>query len=385
MNFSYIKKATQLERTGKQDEAIAMYRKAIELNPTFSWYYHCLASLLIKKKCYDEAIFYLSRACEINPNSACHNYMLTQALSLKNSLSSYQAIPLSRNPIIYPKMRGLSNEDSTNINGPSLIRVPGWIKNPLGRYYLYFAHHKGSYIRLAYADNIEGPYTVYEPGTLRLNQTVCRSHIASPDVHIDEETQSIRMYFHGDSYDGKGQYTFLAKSQDGLNFTSLPEVLGPFYFRVFYYDEYYYAIALSAVPTVSAVLLRSKDGTTNFEKGKNIIPNCRHTAVLLSGETLTIFFSRIGDSPESILSSKMNLTQNWLEWEVSEPILVKKPEYDYEGASLPVEPSKAGLAKTFVRQLRDPAIFQEKGKIYLLYTVGGESGIAISELGMKNQ
>ncbi|QNH57867.1 MAG: hypothetical protein H2674_00035, partial [Limnospira indica BM01] len=49
-----------------------------------------------------------------------------------------------------------------------------------------------------------------------------------------------------------------------------PEVLGPFYFRVFWYDEYYYAIALSAVPTVNAVLLRSKDGTTNFEKGKNI-------------------------------------------------------------------------------------------------------------------
>ena len=39
-----------------------------------------------------------------------------------------------------------------NIQGPSLIRVPGWVPNPLGRYYLYFADHKGSYIRLAYAD-----------------------------------------------------------------------------------------------------------------------------------------------------------------------------------------------------------------------------------------
>ena len=39
-----------------------------------------------------------------------------------------------------------------NVQGPSLIRVPDWIANPLGQYYLYFADHKGSYIRLAYAD-----------------------------------------------------------------------------------------------------------------------------------------------------------------------------------------------------------------------------------------
>ena len=37
-----------------------------------------------------------------------------------------------------------------NINGPSIIEVPEWISNPLGRYYLYFAHHNGEYIRLAY-------------------------------------------------------------------------------------------------------------------------------------------------------------------------------------------------------------------------------------------
>jgi hypothetical protein len=59
----------------------------------------------------------------------------------------------------------------TNINGPSLIRVPGFVAQPLGKYYLYFAHHKGSYIRLAYADNVEGPYTVYTPGALQLSES----------------------------------------------------------------------------------------------------------------------------------------------------------------------------------------------------------------------
>ncbi|MBI2946207.1 MAG: hypothetical protein HYY23_01070, partial [Verrucomicrobia bacterium] len=56
---------------------------------------------------------------------------------------------LQGNPIIRPEM--LPGKDGNNINGPSLIRVPGWVKSPLGRYYLYFAHHSGQYIRLAYA------------------------------------------------------------------------------------------------------------------------------------------------------------------------------------------------------------------------------------------
>ena len=48
---------------------------------------------------------------------------------------------LPGNPIIRPAM--LPGADGENINGPSLIRVPDWVANPLGRYYLYFAHHNG--------------------------------------------------------------------------------------------------------------------------------------------------------------------------------------------------------------------------------------------------
>jgi hypothetical protein len=58
-----------------------------------------------------------------------------------------------------------------NIQGPSMIRVPDWIGNRLGAYYLYFADHKGGYIRLAYADNPTGPWTVHPPGSLQLAQS----------------------------------------------------------------------------------------------------------------------------------------------------------------------------------------------------------------------
>jgi len=34
-----------------------------------------------------------------------------------------------------------------NVNGPSLIKAPGWIENRLGKYYLYFAYHEGELAR----------------------------------------------------------------------------------------------------------------------------------------------------------------------------------------------------------------------------------------------
>ena len=68
-------------------------------------------------------------------------------------------------PIITPDLHPSIGH---NIQGPSLIRVPDWVSEPLGSYYLYFADHKGRYIRLAYADNLRGPWKIHPPGTLQL-------------------------------------------------------------------------------------------------------------------------------------------------------------------------------------------------------------------------
>jgi hypothetical protein len=43
-------------------------------------------------------------------------------------------------------------------------------------------------------------------------------------------------------------------------------------------------------------------------------------------------------------------------------------------------PSVRSTAYGVVNQLRDPAIHEEAGVTYLLYAVGGESGIAIARL-----
>ncbi|TIW51474.1 MAG: hypothetical protein E5V60_33485, partial [Mesorhizobium sp.] len=92
----------------------------------------------------------------------------------------------------------LPGDDGDNINGPSLIRVPDWLPGRLGAYYLYFAHHTGTYIRLAYADSPQGPWRVHPGGALSLEQCpFLREHIASPDVHVDDQSRRLVMYFHG--------------------------------------------------------------------------------------------------------------------------------------------------------------------------------------------
>jgi hypothetical protein len=297
------------------------------------------------------------------------------------AIAALHPVRLPHNPIVTPELSATLGD---NINGPSLLRVPAWVQKPLGRYYLYFAHHQGNFIRLAYADRLEGPWKIYEPGTLRLDQvSLCHNHIASPDVHADEEKRQIRMYFHcpaeGTGKDIGVQKTVLATSTDGLHFTPKPVPLGPAYFRVFQWKKMYYAIARSGV------FLRSSDGVVPFEEGPTLFnedPNLtlRHAAVDLQGDRLSVYYTRIGDSPERILVSHIALTPDWKNWKASTPEIVLSPETEYEGAGLPLEPSKMDLAPGKVRQLRDPAIFREGGQTYLLYSIAGESGIGIAKL-----
>ena len=268
-----------------------------------------------------------------------------------------------------------------NINGPSLIRTPDWLPNRLGRYYLYFAHHSGKYIRLAYADDLEGPWSIYSPGTLHLEEAGFENHIASPDVHVDEENRRIAMFFHGAFRpEPPRQATRVAFSRDGIHFTTQMEILGKAYWRVFRHQDRHYALAKPGL------LFRSPRGELwrNFEQGPQIFPvgetTVRHLAVHREGELLHVFYSRIGDCPERILYSRIRLSGDWRSWTPSPPETVLEPELPWEGADLPVEPSRGGKAQGRVRQLRDPAIFCEEGRAYLLYSVAGESGIAIAEI-----
>lgn len=278
-------------------------------------------------------------------------------------------------PIIRPNM---DRRMGSNVNGPSLIKVPDWISSPLGRYYLYFAHHDGRYIRLAFADDIAGPWQMHEPGVLPIDDSLFQGHIASPDLHVDHESKSIRMYFHGaDEPTGQEgvQNTRLALSSDALNFTERPEILGNPYMRVVRYLDCYYAMAMPGI------FYRSRDGLTGFEVGPTLFDsNTRHAALMVWHDNLLVFYSQVGDTPERILLSEIDISVGWWKWRATPPTVVLEPEAHYEGANCQMEPSVRGLADRPVRQLRDPAIFNEDGNSYLLYSVAGESGLGLAKI-----
>jgi len=311
-------------------------------------------------------------------------------------------------PIIAP---GIHPSVGENIQGPSVIKVPEWVNDPLGDYYLYFADHKGLYIRLAYADDLLGPWTIHPPGSLQIQDShflaeppavssdvaerlrasqerrgvpmshdglfeATTPHIASPDVQIDHQNQRIVMYFHGLD-DVSTQLSRVATSSDGINFDARPEQLGRSYMRIFHHNGYTYSMAMPGQ------FYRSRDPLGNFEEGPRLFnANMRHSALLVRENTLFVFWTQVGDAPEHIMLSTVDIAGDWNSWQNTPGVEVLRPEYPWEGSSAPLEPSVRSTAYGVVNQLRDPALYEDvaSGRTYLFYAVGGEAGIAIAEV-----
>jgi hypothetical protein len=302
-----------------------------------------------------------------------------------------------------------------NVNGPAVIRVPDWVERPLGRYYMYFAHHKGLFIRMAYADSLHGPWKVYEPGVLNVEDTAffrpqpdpdpsppgAYTHIASPEIYVDQSRRRIVMWFHGMWTEGRkwptglkeasnwlrqngyAQFTQTAESSDGLHFRALAPITKQIYLRVFPVDDNFYAMSRLGQ------LLRAGSPLVSFETGPNPFRDgpysgrVRHVALLPIADSVSVFFSAIGDAPEKILHTTIPLEGDWSQWRTSGFDTVLEPQTPYECPDLPVAPSEVGEIHGPARQLRDPALYQEAGKIYLFYTICGEQGIAGAEVSFR--
>lgn len=290
---------------------------------------------------------------------------------------------LPENPIIRPHM---DDRMGDNINGPSLIHVPDWVDDPLGEYYLYFAHHRGTYIRLAYADELTGSWKIHTPGALSLSEsnfhtqldTEIPPHIASPDVHVNDRENKFYMYYHGVT--PTGQKTRVATSDDGIDFSARDEIIDEWYFRRFQYDGSYYAIVRGQNHLGGGRITKSRDPLAPFQPGPDILDRMRHCAVHRSGDKLYVFYSNIGDCPESIDVSIIDLSQPWTEWSPTDGQTILTPQQQYEGVDCALNPSEPGPVTERVRELRDPAVYAENGRTYLVYTTAGESGLALARL-----
>jgi len=327
---------------------------------------------------------------------------------------------------------GATSREGTSIAGASVIRVPDWISpgnraDPNAVYYMYFAHHGGNYIRLAWSESLEGPWYLYrvgagvsvgERGVLDLgsddeidigNGIDIRGHVASPDVHVDDDNQRIIMYFHGPTYVNntyKDQESFVATSDFGLDFNGgiEPVILGYFYFRVFKYNRQLYVVGkrgyLYKAPDPNDPWTpppgfdfndylwserADKPFQDDIDNDANLVDGqyLRHNTLRLVGDTLQVFYTRVRDAPERIMMSTIDLSVG--DYDVWDPTYppeeILQAELDWEGGNIPPSPSSGGTAPENVNQLRDPCIFKDTdGVMYLFYSARGEDAIGIAQI-----
>ena len=360
----------------------------------------------------------------------------------QNNYLSPEALPftaqrLAHRPIITvdnsPRLQQLAEaEGYININGPSMILVPDWVEHPLGKYYLYFSHHKGDFIRMAYGDMPEGPWTVYEAGVLSLEGSgfpvnsvpqltpeagfaelwqnfsiyIVRDvvlaiykalvtdqqtrqergialsqdkspHIASPELVVDHDNQRILMFYHGQR-DTLSQITGIASSGDGISFTNTGKTVAGVYMRHFEYRNKQYLLGSPGILFRSDSLL----GPYQPRDRSLFEPNIRHAALLLEEDSLMVAWSRVGEAPEKILLSQIDLSPaDWDRWRATEGVELLRPELSWEGVDMEPLPSLRGELVMVANELRDPYLFKDQdGSKYLLYVGAGEQAIGIASL-----
>ena len=285
---------------------------------------------------------------------------------------------------ITPAMLGDTAGQFTN--GPTVIKVPVWVEDPLGIYYMYIADHRGVGIRLAYADSLAGPWTVSPNPVLVLNGSLgIRGHMASPDIYIDDNAETIYMTVHGEPAGtaNANQVSVLAESQEGLSFAQDPSYAG----------SIWAPFAYARILKIGDTFVRINPGKHQVSRSDSItgpfsapeyysLPENRehrHASVLLDGSTIVIYYTRVRDAPERIYRATIDASQPWGEWALTNEQCVRRPELSWEGAQFPIAFSKDGPANS-VNQLRDPFIYDDGTNRALFYSYAGESGIAMATL-----
>ena len=334
------------------------------------------------------------------------------------------------------KALGAGDREGKNMNGMSAIRIPDWIPpadraDPGAVYYLYFAHHQGKYIRMAWAAKIDGPWTLYdvgagvEPGDRGVVDlggkpmpigngiVLADNHIASPNAHVDDANQRIILYFHSGSrtsVDGEvidGQRSFVATSDNGLEFAGdvEPVILGNSYFNIFHYNGNTYALDNGATLFKAPDANNPWQAPPDWDFRNNLwVPfgsayqadinadgyefstlRVRHVSTWVKGDTLYTFYSRRGATPpERLMMSTTDLSasDNHEEWDPSyPPEEIYRAQPGWEGGHLEVLPSESGSSPEDVNQLRDPCLFEDAdGELYLFYTGAGEDALGVIHL-----
>ena len=95
------------------------------------------------------------------------------------------------------------NEDLIH---PTIVKTEGRIKNPLGKYYLYYAPHKHIATSMAYSDSLDGPWTEYKGNPVVEGPS-------APEIRWIDEHGKFFLWGHR-----KNSQTELWTSEDGIHF-----------------------------------------------------------------------------------------------------------------------------------------------------------------------
>ena len=88
-----------------------------------------------------------------------------------------------------------------------------------------------------------------------------------------------------------------------------------------------------------------------------------HSATWVRENSLFLFFSRKSDVPDYIILSVVPLNGDWT-------------------TRFPTKPPKKGC-EINLQELRDPYLFHDDDRSYLIYSLAGEMGLAIAEISIE--
>ena len=116
-------------------------------------------------------------------------------------------------------------------------------------------------------------------------------------------------------------------------------------------------------------LFRSESGLADFEPGP----------VLFEPDAAVAAWRRtLGLLDASRRRARKDLALDWETWRASDPIEVRRAVEEWEGGALPALPSVRSAINRPANQLRDPFLFEDLGRRFLVYALAGEAGLGIA-------
>jgi len=297
----------------------------------------------------------------------------------------------------------INHDQCSNINGPFPLRTRSWM-HPVFREHsvlVYYSSHlsKGlkGFIHVLGGNNEEIETYRHLGITLDFSGPLCQSY-HSPSLVVDDTTETTYMYVHGHMCRSGTQPTVLFQSRDGVawtattnnhNWNSTTKILlnDLFYMTApIWYKDAYYALAETQENSIgSAVLLKSSSLEGPFLKHKIVAQGLRHVDVHLIDSTLCLFYTLIGDMPERIMLSTIDLEDNDLSLLPGPTVLT--PIHEHEHGNAPDVPSSSGASGCGpASELRDPHFLPDRDVSenvlsgLLFYAVQGERAIAMARI-----